>query len=132
MVEHELAPSEKKEVAGEQTLAGRAFVPEVDIYEDADGLWLWADMPGVRSEDVNVELHDNILSLEGKVSTDAYKGLHPEYTEYNVGHFLRRFTVPHSGAINPDRISARVVDGVLEVKLPKAEKAKPRRIAVSS
>lgn len=133
MTEQELAPSEKKEVGGhEPTLAGRAYVPEVDIYENAEGLWLWANMPGVRSEDVNVELHDNVLSIEGKVSTEAYSGLTPEYTEYNIGHFVRRFTVPRSGSIDHDKITARVVDGVLEVKLPKAEKFKPRRVAIAS
>ena len=133
MTDQELALSQKKEVSGqEQTLAGRSFVPEVDIYEDADGLWLWADMPGVKSADVSVELDDDTLSLEGKVSLDGYKGLAPEYTEYNVGHFVRRFTVPRSASLDHDKIAAKVVDGVLEVRLPKAEKAKPRRVQVSS
>lgn len=133
MTRQELAPSEKKEVTGaEPTLAGRAYLPDVDIYEDDDALWLWADMPGVKSENVTVELDDDVLSIEGKVSMEGYDGLTPEYTEYNVGHFVRRFTVPRSGEIDRDAIAAKVSDGVLEVKLPKAEKARPRRIQIAS
>lgn len=133
MENQELAPSEKREVTGyEQTLAGRAYVPEVDIFEDADALWLWADMPGVKSDSVTVELNNDVLSLEGRIEARAYADLTPAYTEYNVGNFVRRFTVPRSGSLDHDKISARVVDGVVEVRLPKGEKAKPRRIAISS
>jgi HSP20 family protein len=133
MTLHELEPAEKKEVGGhEPTLAGHAYVPDVDIFEDAEAIRLWADMPGVSSGDVCVELEDNVLSIEGKVTMSAYAGLSPEYTEYNVGHFVRRFTVPRSGSIDHEGISAKVVDGVLEVKLPKAEKAKPRRVAIAT
>lgn len=133
MANQELAPSEKKEVAGyEQTLAGRAYVPEVDIFEDTEALWLWADMPGVKSDSVTVELNDDVLSLQGQIATQDYTGLTPAYTEYNIGNFVRHFTVPRSGSLDRDRITARVNDGVLEVKLPKAEKAKPKRIAIDS
>jgi len=133
MTDQELAPSEKKEVTGyERTLAGRAYVPEVDIFEDADALWLWADMPGVKSDSVTVELNDDVLSLQGQIATTDYNGLSPVYTEYNVGNFVRHFTIPRNAALEHGKITARVVDGVLEVKLPKAEKAKPRRIAIGS
>src|SRR6185295_11001313 len=116
----------------EQTLAGRAYVPEVDIFEDSSALWLWADMPGVKSDSVTVELNDDVLTLQGQIATSDYTGLSPVYTEYNVGNFVRHFTVPRSAALDDGKITARVVDGVLEVNMPKAEKAKPRRIAISS
>jgi HSP20 family molecular chaperone IbpA len=133
MTNQELAPSEKKEVAGyEQTVAGRAYVPEVDIFEDTEALWLWADMPGVKSDSVTVELNDDVLSLQGRIATQEYSGLTPAYTEYNVGNFVRHFTVPRSGALDHEKITARVVDGVVEVKLPKAERAKPKRIAINA
>lgn len=133
MANQELTPSEKKEVQGyEQTLAGRAYVPEVDIFEDAEGLWLWADMPGVKSDSVTVELNNDVLSLQGQIEAAEYAGLTPAYTEYNVGNFVRRFTVPRSGSLDRDKITARVVDGVVEVKLPKSDRAKPKRIAISS
>jgi HSP20 family protein len=80
---------------------------------------------------VSVEVEDNTLTIQAELSLGEYDSLSPVYTEYNVGHFLRRFTVPPNAAIDAGRISAKFVDGVLEVVLPKAEHAKPRRIAVS-
>jgi HSP20 family molecular chaperone IbpA len=133
MENKELAPSEKKEVSGhEPTFAGRTFVPEVDIFEDSDALWLWADMPGVKPDSVTVEVHDDVLSLQGQVAAKDYTGLSPVYTEYNFGNFLRHFTVPQSAALDHEKITAKVVDGVVEVKLPKAERAKPKRIAINA
>ena len=87
---------------------------------------------GRRPRDpVEVELHDNVLRLEGQVSTKDYDGLSPIYTEYNVGNYLRRFTLASGERFDRDNVSARLVNGVLEVRLPKAEKAKPRRIDVA-
>jgi HSP20 family protein len=133
MTTQELTPKEKQELQDkEQTRPGRTFVPDVDIREDEQGLWLWADMPGVSPDDVDVEVHDNVLRIEGRVSPQDYEGLTPIYTEYNVGNYLRRFTLANAQHFDRDQISARLVNGVLEVKLPKAEKAKPRRIPVSA
>jgi HSP20 family protein len=133
MTTQELTPKEKQELQDkEQTRPGRTFVPDVDIREDEQGLWLWADMPGVSPDDVDVEVHDNVLRIEGRVSPQDYEGLTPIYTEYNVGNYLRRFTLANAQHFDRDQISARLVNGVLEVKLPKVEKAKPRRIPVSA
>jgi HSP20 family molecular chaperone IbpA len=131
MTTNELAARDKQELTGlEQVRPGKHYVPQVDIYEDADGLRFWAEMPGVDPQAVTVELEDDVLTLRGEVSLKDYEELSPVYTEYNVGHFLRRFTVPDGGRFDQERISARLVDGVLEVALPRAEKSKPRRIAV--
>lgn len=128
----ELTPKEKQESSDrEQTRPGRTYVPDVDIREDEQALWLWADMPGVDQSSVEVELHDNVLRLEGQVSTSDYDGLLPIYTEYNVGNYQRRFTLANGERFDRDNVSARLVNGVLEVRLPKAEKAKPRRIEVA-
>jgi HSP20 family protein len=133
MTAQELAPKEKQEVhEKEQTRPGRTYLPDVDIYEDEHALWFLADMPGVAQEQVEVELHDNVLRLEGRVSLDQYEGLTPAYTEYNVGNYLRRFTLSSTQHFDRDRIVARLVNGVLEVKLPKTEAAKPRRIPITS
>jgi len=70
--------------------------------------------------------------LQGEVLLDDYKGLTPVYTEYNVGHYSRRFTLSEDIQIDPDRITARMSDGVLELQVPKVERAKPRRITVMS
>lgn len=133
MTTQELAAKDKQELQEreQQTRAGRTFVPDVDIREDEQALWLWADMPGVSQDRVSVELHENTLTLQGDVSPQDYQGLAPVYTEYNVGNFVRRFTLPNAAHFDPEQVTARLVNGVLEVKLPKAEKAKPRRIPIS-
>lgn len=133
MSSQELTPREKQELhEKEQTRPGRCFVPDVDIREDEDALWLWADMPGVPQDQVEVELHDDVLRIEGRVATADYDGLSPVYTEYDVGNYLRRFTLTDAQQFDRDAIAARLAEGVLEVKLPKTPKAKPRRIPVSS
>lgn len=131
MTTQELTPKQKQEVEERERIRpGRAFVPDVDIREDENALWLWADMPGVAQEEVDVELHDDVLRLEGRVRTDDYRELEPVYTEYNVGNFARHFTIPNVQHYDHDRVTARLVNGVLEVKIPKAERAKPRRITI--
>lgn len=133
MTTQELTPKEKQELQErEQTRPGRAYVPDVDIREDEHALWLWADMPGVEQDQVEVELHDNVLRIEGRVSLKDYEGLTLVYTEYNVGNYLRRFSLSTAEQFDRDHISARLQNGVLEVELPKVEKAKPRRIPVSA
>ena len=133
MTTQELATKEKQEVQDPtKTRPGRYYVPDVDIYENEEALWLWADMPGVAQGKVSVDLDDDVLSFQGEVSLDDYKGLRPAYTEYNVGHFSRRFTLPESGQFDRDRITARMSDGVLELRLPKAERVKPRKITVTT
>jgi HSP20 family molecular chaperone IbpA len=131
MSEQQLTPKEKQEVqGGEQVRPGRYYVPEVDIAEDGDGLWLRADMPGADPDRVAVELEDGVLTIQGEVSLQPFEGLAPVYSEYRVGNFLRRFNISQSYRYDADRISARLVDGVLEMRIPKAEKAKPRRVQV--
>ncbi len=129
MAEHELTPKSKHEVQGqEQTRAGRTYVPDVDIAETPEALWLWADMPGVDDRSVEVNLVDGVLSIEGRVALKEYEKLTPVYTEYNIGNYLRRFTL--SEDIDAEKIKARMHDGVLELELPKSARAKPRRINI--
>ena len=131
MTEQELSVRNKQETTREEsTRPGRAYLPDVDIYETKDALWLRADMPGVDEQSLNVHLADGVLTLEGQVSLKDYENLAPVYTEYNVGNYVRRFTL--SNDIDSDRIQARMKNGVLELELPKAERAKPRKIQVSS
>jgi HSP20 family protein len=120
---------EAKDVA--PTRPGRTFVPDVDIYEDDEALWLWVDVPGAVQKDVSVALEQGILSVEAKVSLDDYKGLTPLSTEYNVGPYARRFSLPRAQRYDAQKIAARLVDGVLEIKVPRALEAKPRRIEVT-
>ncbi len=127
---NEIATKDKQEVAKtqEQTRPGRYYVPDVNICESEDSLKLWADMPGVREKDVSVTLKDGVLTIVGQVATDMYTGLKPLYTEYNVGNYYREFSLHES--IDESKISATLRNGVLELELPKKEKAKPRQIEV--
>lgn len=131
MSEQELQAHGKQEVAqGESTRPGRTYVPQVDIYESPQSLWLWVDMPGVTEQNIDIQVANNVLSIEGRVSVAEYADLTPLYTEYNVGNYARQFTL--SQMIDTDKIAARMRDGVLELELPKAAHAQPRRIAVTA
>lgn len=130
MTQHELNVREKQEARDETTRPGRTYMPPVDIYETPEGLYLWADMPGVEEKSLNISLDNGVLTLEGQVDLKEYEELQPVYTEYNVGNYVRRFTL--SNDVDTDRITARMRNGVLELEIPKSERAKPRRIAVSS
>ncbi len=121
-------PVAKESAAEEHTRPGRTYRPSVDILETEDSLWLWADMPGVEEKSVDVQLKDQVLSIEGRVSLDDYQELTPLYTEYNVGNYAQRFTV--SSTIDAERIRAHMKNGVLELELPKAAEARLRRIKV--
>ena len=129
MTEQELTTQDKQEVKTEEpTRPGRTYVPNVDISETENALWLRADMPGVKEGSIEISVEKNVLSIEGQVALQEYEDLAPVYTEYNVGNYQRRFTL--SNAIDADKIHAHLTNGVLELELPKAESAKPRRVAV--
>jgi len=131
MTPQELSVKAKQELSGgEHTRPGRTYVPDVDISETPDSLWLWADMPGVDEHSVEVKLDEGVLAIEGRVSLKEYEGLTPLYTEYNVGNYARRFSL--SADIDAERIKARMANGVLELELPKTARAKPRKIPISA
>lgn len=131
MTDQELAVRNKQEVSREEsTRAGRTYQPDVDIFETGDALWLWADMPGVDEKNIAIDLANGVLTIEGTVVLGDYKELAPVYTEYNVGNYVRRFSI--SSDIDLDGIKARMANGVLELELPKAERARPRKISVTT
>ena len=127
----EMAVREKQELARqeEQTVPGRYFIPAADIFETDEALTLLLEMPGVDRNNVDVQIENDVLRVEGKIDFTAYKDIEPVYTEYNIGHYARSFTL--SNKIDRDGITARVEDGVLTPTLPKAKETLPRRIAVN-
>ena len=127
----ELTVREKQEVAKqeEKTTPGRYYVPAADIFETEEALTLMLEMPGVAKNNVDVEIENDVLRVEAKIDFSAYKDTEPVYTEYNVGHYARAFTL--SDKIDRENISADLEDGVLTLTLPKAKEALPRRIAVN-
>ena len=74
-------------------------------------------------------MENDILTIEGRIDFSKYEGLQPIYTEYNIGHYVRSFQI--SSKLEQGKISAELKDGVMTLVLPKAEKAKPRKINVS-
>lgn len=133
MATQELTPKEKQEVTeSQQTRPGRYYAPDVDIREDENSLWLWADIPGVKQDSITVDLDNDTLTIRGDVDLSDYEGLTPVYTEYNVGNFVRRFTLASSAAFDVEGVTARVSGGVLTVELPKAQHARQRRIPVKA
>jgi HSP20 family protein len=126
----ELAPREKRELTAkeEKTVPGRFFVPYTDVYETEDALTVVMEMPGADRKDVEIELREDILRVEGKIDLSKYGGMEPVYTEYNIGHYTRSFSL--SGKVDQEHIGAQLEDGVLTLTLPKTAEAKPRRIAL--
>jgi HSP20 family molecular chaperone IbpA len=106
------------------------FTPPIDIYETAEGLVLIADLPGVSLDTLELQVQDNRLTLLGRVPPAAPGDAQLIHKEYEEGDFLRSFIL--SEEVDYEQISARLINGILEVILPKAAKAPPRRIQVNS
>jgi HSP20 family molecular chaperone IbpA len=128
----EMKVMEKQAVAipAEQTKPGPVFTPNVDIFETEQAITLLVDMPGVKTDDLNVDLRDDTLTLTGDVSPDVGAPGEKIYVEYETGRYYRQFSL--SEVIAQEKIDAKLKDGVLRLTLPKVEKATPRRIAVQA
>lgn len=106
------------------------FNPPIDIYETADGLVLYADLPGVTSEGLDLQVQDNRLTLFGRIQQRQDDAGTVVHEEYQTGDFLRSFIL--SDEVDHERISARLNNGVLRVELPRATRSQPRRIEVTT
>jgi len=115
-------------VAPEQTRSGQVYSPTVDIFENDNSITLLADMPGVRVEDLKIDLRESVLTLIGRVTPPENPDESDVLREYESGMFWRQFTL--SEAIDQARIDAKLTDGVLRLELPKVETARPRQIVV--
>ncbi len=125
-----LEVQEKKELVSkeEKTVPARYYVPTTDIYETDDALTVVMEVPGVAKNAIDVNIDNDVLQVEARIDYSNYEGLEPLYTEYNVGHFARSFTL--SNKIDQQQISAQLNDGVLTLTLKKAKEAMPRQIAI--
>jgi HSP20 family protein len=116
---------------GEAGWATGTWTPPVDIYESDDALVLTVELPGVSKDDVSIEIHQNTLILRGQrkpeagVQEDRYHRVERAY-----GNFQRAFTLPFM--VDQDKVHATYKDGILELRLPKSEAAKPKRISISN
>ena len=127
-----LQAKEKAEVSTmtEQTKPGLVFTPDVDIFETEKELTLLADMPGVRPADITIDLREGVLTLEGDVKNPQAENEVELFSEYRTGKYYRQFNL--SEIIDQAKIEAAMTDGVLRLRLPKVEAAKPRKIAIKS
>jgi len=107
------------------------FTPPVDIFEDKEAIYLKAELPGVKPDEVNVNVENNILTLSGERKLEKNEdrnGYHRIERVY--GNFTRSFALPNNVAT--DQVEATMNDGVLTVKIPKKSEAQPKRIEVKS
>jgi HSP20 family protein len=118
------------EAKPERTRGGQVYRPSVDIVELENELTIVADVPGVKSENIDIDFEDGVLTIQGKVEPRYGENRTFLLREYGIGDFYRTFRV--SEKVNAAGIHAECADGVLRVHLPKAESAKPRKIEVKT
>ncbi len=112
----------------ERTHDRKVFIPVVDIYETNEEIILMAEMPGVDEKSIEVTLDNDVLTIRGKAMPVVPEGYELVYSEYEVGDFERSFSINES--IDADKIDAQYHNGVLTVRLPKAEPVKAKKIEV--
>ena len=125
-----LEVQEKKELVakGEKTVPARYYIPHTDIYETDDALMVVMEVPGVDRSNIDVKVENDELRVEARIDFSKYEGMEPLYTEYNIGHFARSFSLSHM--IDQQTIGATLSDGVLTLTLKKVQQAQPRRIEI--
>ena len=106
------------------------WVPAVDFFEDKDNFIVKAELPGMKKEEIEIALHDGVLSLSGERKADEkYESAQACRSERFLGRFQRTLSLP--AAVEADKVQATYKDGILTVTLPKAEEAKPKQIEVT-
>jgi HSP20 family protein len=116
---------------GDGVSSGSAWTPAVDIFDTEEAIVLKAELPGLAAEDIDIEIDDNVLTLKGErrfqetVDEGRFYRLERAY-----GHFQRSVTLPQG--VKADEISADFENGVLSVRVPKADEVKPRKIAIAA
>ena len=106
------------------------MVPPVDIIEDRDGITLRADLPGVSKEELSIGIDGDTLTIEGTVRLGESPSMEAVYAEVRVAQFKRSFVL--GADLDSEKIDAAMKNGVLTLKVPKREQAKPRKIEVKS
>lgn len=125
-----LKAKEKREVPApaEGTRPGPTFTPAVDIFETDREITLVADIPGVKADNLDIDVRDNVLTLVGEVEAPEGQGEVDVLREYDTGKYLREFTL--SEMIDQSKIEAELKEGVLRLTLPKVEAVSPRKVTV--
>ena len=106
------------------------LLPPVDVIEDTSGITLYADLPGVSKDGLNLQVDGETLTIEGEMSLDMPQGMEATHAEVSVPRFRRVFSL--SKELDTGKLSAELKHGVLKLHIQKAEHAKPRRIIVKA
>jgi HSP20 family molecular chaperone IbpA len=127
-----IAPRTAAETQSNETAAGRTagpvLRPPADVFEDANGITLQLDMPGVSKEHLSVQTDNNTLTVEGDIQIAMQQGMEALYAEVHSTHYRRTFAL--SGELEPDKTEANLKDGILTLRIPKRSELRPRRIDV--
>ncbi|HUP80907.1 MAG TPA: Hsp20/alpha crystallin family protein [Pirellula sp.] len=114
---------------GRQTQLLSGWTPALDLYQNNDDMIAMIELPGMRKEDIEISLHDGMLTISGERKTQTQEGEQAERTERYIGKFRRSITLP--SRVDTNKVSATYKDGILTITLPKAEEAKPKQIPVN-
>lgn len=105
-----------------------AILPPVDVVEDASGITLWADMPGAQRDQLAIHVDGRTLTLEAPIALGESSQLDATYAEVRANHYRRSFDL--SAELDTTSVDAGFKDGVLTLRIPKSEQAKPRRVEI--
>lgn len=111
-----------------ETQANMALLPPVDVVEDTGGITLYADLPGVPKEKLNLHVEADTLTIEGEVALEVPPGMEVSHVEVDVPRYRRSFTL--SRELDSGKVAAEFKHGVLKLRIPKAEHAQPRKVEI--
>jgi HSP20 family molecular chaperone IbpA len=120
----------EKQTAARTAQPAPAMIPDVDVVEDDAGITITADLPGVPKDKLSLRIEGETLQIEGEIASDAPEGMEAIYAEVRVPRYRRAFTL--SRELDTEKINASLKNGVLNLRIPKAEHAQPRRIEVKA
>jgi HSP20 family protein len=111
-------------------LTFRSSAPRTNFYENGDTFEIQAEIPGIAKEDLNISIQGNYLEISGSRSADTPEGYKVHRSESGASTFSKRFTLPDE--VDAQKVEANLKDGILYLKLPKSETAKPRQIEIKA
>jgi len=112
-----------------QTQLFSGWTPALDLYQSNDNVVAVVELPGMRKEDIEISLHEGMLTISGERKQETPEDEKAERSERYIGKFRRSVTLP--SRVDTSKVNATYKDGILTVTLPKAEEAKPRKIQVN-
>ena len=130
MAETNVTTSPGTNVTAQEAQRVPTAVPRVDIIEDQTSITLWADLPGVSRDSLEIKVEGDTLTIEGNVSLPVSEGMEPIYAEIRAPRYARSFTL--SRDLDTAGIQAKLNQGVLELRIPKHQQAQPKRITVQA